>query len=557
MARVLASNKGGQSEETGKGGNVSMNDRQQKDIALHLIDSLIEVVGRDHVVIDPDSVQRYSMDFSEMPMPAGTAVVRPGCTEEVVGIVKAIAAAGYAITVRGGGTSYTQGYVPKQQKTVVIDTSRMNRIIEINQKDLYVTVETGVTWKELRDALRGMPYEVAFRGGLSGIMATIGGGLGNNVTGLGRGCVTDDLLGLEVVLGDGRVIQTGGRAAKDGKPFIRGWGPDLTSLFVNDAGAFGIKTKATFRLVFRPGGTSYVAFGFHDNHKMLDALIEIEKTGMTSEAFGFSGFHNRQFATEPKPPKQVAMKLARLLINSSSSRIRGIRDVLKMAVAGTPKWLSKWEYSLHVAVEGFDQRTADKAAKLIKGIGKRHGGKLLPPSMAILFHIDPFQPVERLIIGPNNEVSIPSHCNVAPSRAHEFISVIEKYFKDNEALMKKHGITVSLVYLSKMSLLGPEPVLYWHDSMSPLRLSVIQDLSKREMLSKIPPNPEARKAAIALRLGLREVFKAFGGSNLQYGKYYPYSEFLASEETFELMKEIKTSLDPNNIMNPGALGLDA
>ncbi len=522
-----------------------------------IVNSLAATVGAEHVLTDPTSVSIFSMDLSEMPMPKAKAIVRPAGTEDVQSIVKVCAAAGYAVTVRGGGTSYTHGYVPKDENTVVIDTNRMNHIVEINQKDLYVTVEVGVTWKQLRDALKGMPYEVAFRGGLSGMMATVGGGLGNNVTALGRGCVACDVIGLEVVLADGRIIQTGGRAAKDGKPFLRGWGPDLTGLFINDAGAFGIKTRVTLKLTKRPGGTSYLAFGFHDVHKMVDALIEMENTGMTSEAFAFSSFHNRQFAAEPKPPRDVSMQIAKAVIQGSSSHMRGIRDVLRMAIAGAPKWLGRWEYSMHVATEGFDQHTADKAARLIKRIGKRHGGSTLPASMAILFHVDPFQPVERLITGPNNEVGLPSHCNVPLSRAQEFVSVLEKYFKDNEPSMKKHGIGAAVVYLSKMSVFGPEPVLYWRDAISPLRLHVVKDPARREILKSIPPNPEARKAAIELRLGLREVFKAFGGSHLQHGKYYPYCESVASEETFEVMRDIKKTVDPKNIMNPGALGFTA
>lgn len=533
-----------------------MTGKQQVDDLSALVNKFVAIIGKENVLTDEGSLQLYSMDLSKMPSVTGVAVVRPSTTEHVAEVVKAAISAGFAITVRGGSTSYTHGHVPKCPNTVVVDMCRMNKIIEINPKDLYVTVETGVTWKELREALRRMPYYIPFMGTLSGIKATVGGGLGNNATGLGRGCITDDLLGLEVVLSDGRVIQTGGRAAKDGRSFVRGWGPDLTGIFINDAGAFGIKTKATFRLVARPRGLGYVSFGFQDTHKLVDALIEIAGTNLTAELFCFSRYHNTQFAREPKPPIKEAIPLFKEIVHSSSSLFRGVRDVLRLAIAGGPGFLEPWEHTLHAVVEGFDQCVADRGVKVVKRIGKRYGGKLLPPSMPMMLRVDPYQPVERLILGVNNEIGLPSHCNVPLSKAHEFVSALDNYFRENKSLMQKHRIIVTTVYLAEKSLFGPEPVLYWSDSLSSLRLSVIQNQEKREMLSKIPANIEAREAAFDLRKGMREIFKAFGGSNLQYGKYYPYREFLASEDTWKLMKDMKACLDSNNLMNPGALDLN-
>jgi len=76
-------------------------------------------------------------------------------------------------------------------------------------RDRCAVVETGVTWFQLREALAGTGYRVPHQGTYSGRTATIGGGSSQNATGMGRGTLAEHVLGLEVVLGDGSIVQTG------------------------------------------------------------------------------------------------------------------------------------------------------------------------------------------------------------------------------------------------------------------------------------------------------------------------------------------------------------
>jgi len=80
--------------------------------------------------------------------------------------------------------------------TIIVDATGLKQIIEINTQDRYVVLETGVTWAELRKALRGTGMRVPYLGTLSGNFATVGGGLSQNATGMGRMTLAEHVLGL-------------------------------------------------------------------------------------------------------------------------------------------------------------------------------------------------------------------------------------------------------------------------------------------------------------------------------------------------------------------------
>ena len=133
---------------------------------------------------------------------------------------------------------------------------------------MYVTVEAGVTWRQIHEALRPHGLRLPCFGTFSGAAARVGGGLSSGALFFGTaryGTVADSLLGLEVALADGTLLRTG-QAAFRGvrKPAYRTYGPDLTGPFVHDCGALGIKTKATFRVIRAPAATGYASYAFAD-----------------------------------------------------------------------------------------------------------------------------------------------------------------------------------------------------------------------------------------------------------------------------------------------------
>ncbi|HKP65206.1 MAG TPA: FAD-binding oxidoreductase, partial [Casimicrobiaceae bacterium] len=242
------------------------------------------IVGPAAVETSLEQRQFFSLDFSEEPGALALAVVKPKNTEQVAAIVKAASAAGIAVNTRGGGMSYTRGHVPVRPETIIVDATGLNRILEVNVVDRYVTLETGVTWAQLRAALADTGYRVPYLGTLSGNWATVGGGLSQNATGMGRMTLAEHVLGLEVVLGDGRILVTGSSATSGTAPFYRYNGPDLTGMFLCDSGAFGIKTKV--HLLLEPWPK--MAFGcvtFRDRIAVAEAQAAMATSGLHTEAF--------------------------------------------------------------------------------------------------------------------------------------------------------------------------------------------------------------------------------------------------------------------------------
>lgn len=179
-------------------------------------------------------------------------IVRPETTEEVSDIVKIANNYKIPIVPRGGGADLVGGATI--EGGILIDLTRMNKIIEINEKDFYCEVECGVTWGALLSELYKKDLTTGVLGPGSGFSATIGGGLSNSTAGFGStkyGLVPNICLGVEVVLPNpqGTIIWTGAAANKYAKPFCRyGVAPDFTGLFMGDAGTMGIKTKCSLRL---------------------------------------------------------------------------------------------------------------------------------------------------------------------------------------------------------------------------------------------------------------------------------------------------------------------
>ncbi|HRX90383.1 MAG TPA: FAD-binding oxidoreductase, partial [Steroidobacteraceae bacterium] len=129
------------------------------------------LLGREHVVLDAADREFYSTDIYNADKTA-LVVVRPGSTADVAQIVQLAREHDLPLVPRGGGASYTDGYVPAEENSILLDTSRLNQIVEINERDMYVIVQAGVTWAALHDALLAKGLRTPFYGPFSGIAAT-------------------------------------------------------------------------------------------------------------------------------------------------------------------------------------------------------------------------------------------------------------------------------------------------------------------------------------------------------------------------------------------------
>ena len=223
-----------------------------------LLTELSAELGKDAVLVDPDVTESYRRDMMPLaPHGEPLAVVLPGDTAQVQAVVRACAAAGVPIVPRGAGSGLS-GAANAIDGCVVLVTTRMNEIVEVDPENRLAVVQPGVVNLDLRGAVEkhGLFYPPDPS---SYDWCTIGGNLSTNAGGLccvKYGVTTDSVLGLEAVLADGSLLRTGRRTVKG----VAGY--DLTKLFVGSEGTLGVITQATLALRPLPQapGTLVAAF---------------------------------------------------------------------------------------------------------------------------------------------------------------------------------------------------------------------------------------------------------------------------------------------------------
>ena len=122
---------------------------------------LIDLVGITNVLQDKESLEFYSTDVFETAKKKAVAVIRPSNADELIQVAQTCLKNEFPIVVRGGGASYTGGYLPVKDNTIIIDSSKLKKI-EVNEEDMFVTVEPGVTWEELYETLKPMGLRTPF-----------------------------------------------------------------------------------------------------------------------------------------------------------------------------------------------------------------------------------------------------------------------------------------------------------------------------------------------------------------------------------------------------------
>jgi len=211
-----------------------------------VLSALRAIAGEDAVVARPSELRVYECDGYTLEKNAPEVVVLPRTTEQVSAILRLLHAEHIAFVPRGAGTGLSGGCLPVDAP-VMIGTSRMNRIVAVDLVNRRAVVEAGVVNLSVTNAVK--QHGLCYAPDPSSQMAcTIGGNVAENSGGphtLKYGVTTNHVLGVELILPNGDVVQLGG-AVED----VPGY--DLTGLVVGGEGTFGIVTKATLRLVRQP-----------------------------------------------------------------------------------------------------------------------------------------------------------------------------------------------------------------------------------------------------------------------------------------------------------------
>lgn len=523
-----------------------------------LVKQLSAIVGEDHVETEDGKRVFFATDIFTSGKPV-SVVVAPENADQLAHIVRICTDAARPVIPRGGGFSYTKGYVPVRDGSVSVDLRRMNRICEINAEDLYVVVEAGCTWKALYDALKAKGLRTPYFGPMSGFHATVGGALSQGSFFLGStqfGTTADSVLGLETVLADGTIITTGSGASTNGcLPFFRNYGPDLTGIFLHDSGALGFKTKAILKLIPFPEHHRYATFAFEAGHQAnaLAAMSAIGRAGIAGECYLWDPGFSAKMAVNNRLLDDL--RYFSNVLKSGKGIFGGLMDGFKLAKTGKA-FLASNRYLLHITFDDVSDAGAQGRLEHACRIAQAEGGESIEPSIPRAMRAMPFNDFTALTFADQTQRNLPTHGIFPHSAITGVGAAVVDFFERHAPTMAQDGITAGTIYFAIGSnAICCEPLFYWTDGQMAAhdRAAERSDLNA---LAAMPERPKAGAAVAALRDELVGIFSGRGAVHCQIGKSYPYRQTRAPE-TYALLQAIKAAVDPANLVNPGALGLDA
>ncbi len=412
--------------------------------------------------------------------PDGVAFARS--TEEVSAVVAICARHGLPIIPFGTGTSL-EGGVAALHGGVCIDLSGMNEVLRVSPEDLDVTVQAGVTRKQLNEHLRDtglfFPIDPGADASLGGMASTRASG----TNAVRYGTMRENVLGLTVVLADGRVIRTGGRARKSAA------GYDLTRLFVGAEGTLGIITEVTLRLYGIPEAVSAAVCPFKDIRGAVDTVIQTIQSGV--------------------PVARIELL--------DEVQMDAVNRYSKLDYPVVPTLF----FEFHGTARGVEEQAEMVAAIAAENGGMEFSWATRPEDRSRLWQARHDGYYAALALRPGSK-GWPTDVCVPISRLADCI------------LETKRDIAES-------TLLAP---LVGHVGDGNFHLVYVID----------PDRPE--EMAEAKRLNDRMVARALamgGTCTGEHGVGYGKMEFLEREagDAYAVMGDLKRSLDPHNLMNPG------
>ncbi|MFT3900748.1 MAG: FAD-binding oxidoreductase [Gordonia sp. (in: high G+C Gram-positive bacteria)] len=246
-------------------------------------DELAAVVGAAHVLTDPDVTERYRTDWTGRRTGRADAVVRPRTTDEVSALLRCCGRAGVAVVVQGGNTGLVGGSVPAVEAdgpVVILSTERMTEVGAVDTVEMCVGVQAGATVADVQRAAAAagchFGIDLASRDSATagGIVATNAGG----VHVVRHGSTRAQVLGIEAVLADGRVVRRWSPLRKDNV------GYDLPGLLAGSEGTLAVITGVLFALGEPRGATAVAIIGCDTADRVFELVAAVRRGGLTVEA---------------------------------------------------------------------------------------------------------------------------------------------------------------------------------------------------------------------------------------------------------------------------------
>ncbi len=262
-----------------------------------LLGRLLKMLEDDNVRVDEEAIRAHSFDglrhyrgFPELPRKGypPDVIVTPTSTRQVSQILRLANRLRVPVTVWAGGTGLMAGAVAAR-KGVMIDVSKMNRVLQVSMPDRIATAQAGIVLEDLNNALQ-------LRGLMLGHdpwtrpLATLGGAISTNSVGYtaaAYGSMGEQVLALEAVLPDGRVVET--------RPVqYSSTGFDLDSLFIGTEGVFGIITKATIRVFPKPECQGMQSFMFDSFERGFLAVLKMSEANIAWTSIDYGDFSEQE-----------------------------------------------------------------------------------------------------------------------------------------------------------------------------------------------------------------------------------------------------------------------
>ena len=450
---------------------------------------LIEIVGKDNFTDQLEELVPYSYDAS-MNVHRPDAAVWPESTEHVAEIVKFANEHRIPIVPRGAGTSLSGGVIPIRGG-IIVDLSRMNRILEMSIENRYVRVQAGVVCDDLNRALAKhgftFPPDPA-----SSSVATIGGNVATNaggIKGAKYGTTRDYVLGLQVVLPSGEVMHTGSYTMK----CVSGY--DLAKLFVGAEGTLGVITEITLKINPLPRHAMTAVATFT---KLEDAGKAIFQT-MTSG---------------------VLPSVMEILDKVTLKSIKENTDID----------LPDAEALILTETDGYTWEEVEAQMEVVLRILKQNHPTMIKTAK---------DEKDRLNLWKARKSSYATLARVSKSFVLDDVTVpisrIPDLLVGIQEIAQKHGLVIAT---------------YGHAGDGNLHPQLLYDEYDPKQVEK---TERAEEEIFQLAISLKGTLSGEHGIGLSKANYMTLEH---DPVEMALMRQIKKTLDPNNIMNPGKRALD-